>query len=90
MAAACTLQLDTDGLVVGLRAVLVGAGDHPRVVTTGEELRGARPSADLWSEWAGRWATVIEGEDIEYRRELATAALRRALTAATHRAEGTP
>jgi carbon-monoxide dehydrogenase medium subunit len=88
MAAACTVHLQEDGLLAGLRAVLIGAGDAPRVMSTGEEVRGARPTPELWAEWCPRWAAAIEGEDVDYRRELGAASLARALAAAADRAEG--
>jgi carbon-monoxide dehydrogenase medium subunit len=90
MAAACTVSLQADGSIAGLRAVLIGAGDAPRVMSTGEEVRGARPTPQLWAQWCPRWSATIEGEDVEHRRELGAAALARALTAAAGRAEERP
>jgi carbon-monoxide dehydrogenase medium subunit len=90
MAASCTVQLDPDGLVGDVRAVLLGAGDTPVVVSRGKEPRGAEPNAQLWADCAARWSEIIEGEDVDYRRDLGSAALRRALAAATSRAGGTP
>jgi carbon-monoxide dehydrogenase medium subunit len=88
MAAACTVALDADGQVAGVRAVLIGAGDAARVVSAGDEPLGSRPTAEVWAESAVRWAELIEGEDVDFRRDLAATALRRALAIATQRAGG--
>jgi carbon-monoxide dehydrogenase medium subunit len=88
MAAVCTVRLDPDGRVDDVRAVLLGAGAAPRVASTAAEVTGERPTPQLWADRAAAWAEVVEGEDAEYRRELAATAMRRALTDATRRAEG--
>jgi carbon-monoxide dehydrogenase medium subunit len=89
MAAACTVRLDDEGRVAGVRAVLMGAGDAPVVVSARDEPLGGRPTEQLWSDAAARWSQCIDGEDVDYRRDLGAAALRRSLAAATARAEGT-
>ena len=89
MAAACTVELDEDGRVADVRAVLLGAGDTPVVVSGGDEPRGARPTAEVWADCAARWSQIIDGEDVDYRRDLGATTLRRALAVATDRAGGT-
>jgi carbon-monoxide dehydrogenase medium subunit len=90
MAAAATVRLDADGKVAAVRAVVLGAGDTPLVVSAGDEPVGAEPGVQLWTDCARRWSEVIQGEDVEYRRDLGAAALRRVLAVATRRAEGRP
>jgi carbon-monoxide dehydrogenase medium subunit len=88
MAAAATLHLDADGRVADVRAVLLGGGDAPWVVSAGDEPVGAEPDEQLWTDCARRWSESIGGEDVEYRRDLGAAALRRVLAVATRRAGG--
>ena len=87
MAAVCTVGLDAEGRIDRVRSVLVGAGPGPQVVSTGAEPVGERPLPELWADCAARWAAVVEGDEAEYRRDLAATALRRALADATRRAE---
>lgn len=86
MAAVCTVRLRPDAALAGARVVLLGAGPVPLVVATGEELAGERPEPELWETWSRRWAAAVAGEDVDYRRDLAAAAMRRALAEATERA----
>lgn len=88
MAAACVLQMNVDGRVDDVRVVLVAAAEVPLLVSVADEARGEIPSEPLWQGLAARWAaSVAGGDDADYRRDLAMAAIFRSLSAATRRAE---
>lgn len=88
MAAAGTVELDEQLKIADVRVVLVAAAEVPLVVSVPDDVRGERPTEALWRQCARTWAAAVtSGDDLEHRRDLAAAATRRALIAATRRAE---
>lgn len=92
---AAMVTLDDDGRISDVRLGLLGVGPtaiRPREAEAG--IRGERASEEVWSAAANRVVSALEDppSDIhasaDYRRHLANVLTRRALAAATARAEG--
>lgn len=92
---AAMVTLDDDGRISDVRLGLLGVGPtaiRPREAEAG--IRGERASEELWTTAADRVVSALEDppSDIhasaDYRRHLANVLTRRALAAATARAEG--
>jgi carbon-monoxide dehydrogenase medium subunit len=92
---AAMVTLDDDGRISDVRLGLLGVGPtaiRPREAEDG--IRGERASEELWTTAADRVVSALEEppSDIhasaDYRRHLANVLTRRALAAATSRAEG--
>nr|WP_277349718.1 hypothetical protein [Planosporangium thailandense] len=85
--AAAVVGLRPDGTVERVRAGLLNVGDRPLLVSGGASMSGCRPDDELWRDLAGEWVRQANPpENADYVRDVARAALTRALRAAYDRA----